>query len=84
MESQLFGGSDPSGPRPGRNRKRSRSGLPGADSRASWNHGCSLEVWLGTMSASSFSPRAWDSWMRVSTSSRVPYAGSTSRKSLTS
>ncbi len=50
MACQLLGGSLPSGPRPAAKWKRARAGLPGELSRASRNHGCSLEQWLGTMS----------------------------------
>ena len=37
-------------PRPSRNRYRARAGEPGSAASASRNHGCSAEVWLGTMS----------------------------------
>ena len=56
MECQLLGGSSPSGPRPSAKWKRARASLPGAAARASRNHGCSLEQWLGTMSRSSLMP----------------------------
>ena len=50
MDAQLFGGWSPFSPVPGRNQNSSRSGAPGPAASARWNHGCSLEQWLGTMS----------------------------------
>ena len=40
----------PSGPRPGRNQNRSRSGEPGPAASAAWNQACRSETWFGTMS----------------------------------
>ena len=59
IDSQLFGGSSPVAPRPSRNRYRPRSGEPGALARAAWNQTCSSEVWLGTRSTSTRTPRPW-------------------------
>ena len=53
---QSFGGSEPSSPRPGRKTYRARSGEPGPAASAATNHGCSSEVWFGTMSSSTRRP----------------------------
>ena len=80
---QSVGISSPSGPRPGRNQNSSRSGAAGSAS-AAWNHGCSLEKWLGTMSTMIRMPSACASVISASASASVPKTGSMSRKSATS
>ena len=49
------------------------------DDRLSTNHGCSIELWLGTQSSSTLMPRSWNPATSLSRSSRVPKTGSTSR-----
>ena len=68
--TQLFGGSRPSA-------QMYRSGC-------SRNHGCSTDVWQGTRSSRTRSPRAWAAPTSASRSASVPNAGSTAVKSLTS
>ena len=51
---------------------------------AALNHGCSLEMWFGTMSTIIRMPASCASWISVSAPASVPKAGSMSRKSATS
>ena len=55
------------------------AGLPGAEVRACWNHGCRSEEWLGTRSTITRMPRAWACASISSKSASVPNSGSTSR-----
>ena len=68
MDDQLFGGSSPCSPRPGRNQNRSRTAAPGPASSASLNHGFASEQWLGTMSTMIRMPSACASWISASAS----------------
>ncbi|CAM5735161.1 hypothetical protein SALBM311S_10370 [Streptomyces alboniger] len=79
MACQLLGGSAPSGPRPSAKWKRSLAALPGAAASASWNHGCSLEQWFGTMSRSTLMPSRRAAAISESNSARSPKVGSTSQ-----
>ena len=49
-DSQPVGAISPSSPSPSRNQKRSRSGEPGPDASAAWNHTWWSDTWLGTTS----------------------------------
>ena len=72
---QSLGGVSPPGPRPSRKMYRARSALPGGAASAARNHGCSLEVWLGTRSTITRSPSPWASATRASKSASVPKCG---------
>ena len=78
-DCQLFGGSSPCAPRPGRNQNRSRSGESGPAASAAANHGCSSEQWFGTMSMMIRMPRVCASSISFSASASVPNTGSMSR-----
>ena len=58
--TQLLGGRARRA-RPSRQTYQSRCALARPDDRASTNHGCRSEVWLGTQSMITLSPRAWAS-----------------------
>src|SRR5450759_4379383 len=75
LDSQLFGGSSPSSPRPVRNTYLSRAALPGADASASWNQPCADDVWFGTRSTSTRRPCSCAAASSASTSARVPRSG---------
>jgi hypothetical protein len=47
------------------------------DDRDAWNQGCRSEVWFGTQSSSTRSPRSWAAATSPSRSARVPNTGST-------
>jgi hypothetical protein len=79
MDRQLFGGSSPRSPRPGRNQNSSRTAAPGRASIASLNHGWASEQWFGTMSTMIRMPSAWASRMSASASGSVPNSGSMAR-----
>ena len=75
-ESQSDGGNRPSRV-PGRRGRCSVRGPaePFGAARASWNHSCRLEEWLGTMSAISLMPAACRAATISSKSSSVPELG---------
>ena len=79
LDTQSVGGSSPSGPRPGWNQNRCRSGDPGPAASAARNHSCWSDTWLGTMSTIVRMPSAAASAINSSASSTVPNAGSITR-----
>ena len=81
MDSQLFGGSSPAGPRPSRKWNSSRAGSPTGDATAWVNQACSVEAWLGTTSTTIRRPSSCARRISVSASARVPKLGSMSRGS---
>ena len=71
----VVGRAAPAGPMPDRNQKRSRSREPGGDARASRNHACWSETWLGTTSTIVRSPSSRASRMSSSASTRGAEVG---------
>jgi len=54
------------------------------DRREATNHGWAAEVWLSTMSKTTFIPRAWISRIRHAASASEPYSGAIAKWSLMS
>ena len=79
LDTQCVGMPDPSGPVPGWNQNRDRSGDPGPAASAARNHGCRSETWFGTTSTTVRMPSASASAISASASASVPNAGSMAR-----
>ena len=79
-DGQAVGISSPSGPRPSRNQNRARSGEPGGEASAAWNHACSIGDVVGDDVDDGPDPDApAASAISCSASASVPNAGSIAR-----